>query len=52
MHEEIPLEEDLLFSRKSLKVLEKLLKDTIGEVEVGKDENFVHVKGEGLEAFC
>jgi DNA polymerase-3 subunit beta len=46
MHEEIPLEEDLLFSRKSLKVLEKLLKDTIGEVEVGKDENFVHVKGE------
>ena len=47
MHEGIPLEEDLLFSRKSLKVLEKLLKDTIGEVEVGKDESFVHVKGEG-----
>ncbi len=47
MHEGIPLEEDLLFSRKSLKALEKLLKDTLGEVEVGKDENFVHVKGEG-----
>ena len=47
MPEGIPLEEDLLFSRKSLKVLEKLLKDTIGEVEVGKDENFAHVKGEG-----
>uniref|UniRef100_A0A7C5X227 Beta sliding clamp n=1 Tax=Thermocrinis ruber TaxID=75906 RepID=A0A7C5X227_9AQUI len=47
MHEGISLEEDLLFSRKSLKVLEKLLKDSIGEVEVGKDENFVHVKEEG-----
>ena len=47
MHEGIPLEEDLLFPRKSLKVLEKLLKDTLGEVEVGKDENFAHVKGEG-----
>jgi DNA polymerase-3 subunit beta len=47
MHEGIPLEEGLLFPRKSLKVLEKLLKDAIGEVEVGKDENFVHVKGEG-----
>ena len=47
MHEGIPLEQDLLFPRKSLKVLEKLLKDTLGEVEVGKDENFVHVKGEG-----
>jgi DNA polymerase-3 subunit beta len=46
MHEGISLEEDLLFPRKSLKVLEKLLKDTLGEVEVGKDENFVHVKGE------
>jgi DNA polymerase-3 subunit beta len=47
MHEGVPLEEDLLFPRKSLKVLEKLLKDTLGEVEVGKDENFAHVKGEG-----
>jgi DNA polymerase-3 subunit beta len=47
MHEGISLEEDLLFPRKSLKVLEKLLKETLGEVEVGKDENFVHVKGEG-----
>jgi DNA polymerase-3 subunit beta len=46
-HEGIPLEEDLLFPRKSLKVLEKLLKDAVGEVEVGKDENFAHVKGEG-----
>jgi DNA polymerase-3 subunit beta len=46
MHEGIPLDEDLLLSRKSLKVLEKLLKETLGEVEVGKDENFVHVKGE------
>jgi DNA polymerase-3 subunit beta len=49
MHEEIPLEENLLFPRKSLKVLEKLLKDAIGEVEVGKDENFAHVKGEGWQ---
>ncbi|MFZ8862452.1 MAG: DNA polymerase III subunit beta [Thermocrinis sp.] len=47
MHEGIPLEEDLLLSRKSLKVLEKLLRDTIGEVDVGKDESFVHVRGEG-----
>jgi DNA polymerase-3 subunit beta len=47
MREGITLEEDLLFPRKSLKVLEKLLKDAIGDVEVGKDENFVHVKGEG-----
>jgi DNA polymerase-3 subunit beta len=47
MHEGISLEEDLLFSRNSLKVLEKLLKDAIGEVEAGKDENFAHVKGEG-----
>ena len=39
-------EDELLLSRKSLKVLEKLLKDTIGAVSVGKDENFVHVKGE------
>jgi DNA polymerase-3 subunit beta len=46
MHEGVPLEENLLFPRKSLKVLEKLLKDTLGEVEVGKDENFAHVKGE------
>jgi DNA polymerase-3 subunit beta len=46
MHEGISLEEDLLFPRKSLKVLEKLLKGTLGEVEVGKDGNFVHVKGE------
>ncbi len=49
MHEGISLEEDLLFPRKSLKVLEKLLKETLGEVEVGKDENFVHVKGEGWQ---
>ncbi len=47
VYEGVSLEEDLLFPRKSLKVLEKLLKDTLGEVEVGKDENFVHVKGEG-----
>jgi len=47
MPEGISLEEDLLFPRKSLKALEKLLKETLGEVEVGKDENFVHVKGEG-----
>jgi DNA polymerase-3 subunit beta len=46
MHEGISLEEDILFSRNSLRVLEKLLKDAIGEVKVGKDENFVHVKGE------
>jgi len=46
MHEGIPLEEDLLFPRKSLSALEKLLKDAIGEVGVGKDENFVHVSGE------
>jgi len=46
MHEGIPLKEDLLFPRKSLKALEKLLKETLGEVEVGKDENFAHVKGE------
>ncbi|WP_029552388.1 DNA polymerase III subunit beta [Thermocrinis jamiesonii] len=39
-------EDELLLSRKSLKVLEKLLKDTIGAVSVGKDENFAHVKGE------
>jgi len=49
MPEGISLEEDLLFPRKSLKVLEKLLKDALGEVEVGKDENFVHVKGEGWQ---
>jgi DNA polymerase-3 subunit beta len=49
MDEGTPLEEELLFPRKSLKVLEKLLKDTIGEVEVGKDERFVHVKGEGWQ---
>jgi len=47
MHEGIHLKEDILFSRNSLKVLEKLLKETLGEVEVGKDENFAHVKGEG-----
>jgi DNA polymerase-3 subunit beta len=47
MNEGVQLEEDLLFPRKSLKVLEKLLKGTFGDVEVGKDENFVHVKGEG-----
>jgi DNA polymerase-3 subunit beta len=47
MNEGNPLEEDLLFPRKSLKVLEKLLKDAIGDVEVGKDESFVHVKGDG-----
>jgi DNA polymerase-3 subunit beta len=46
MCEGIPLEEDLLFPRKSLRVLEKLLKGTLGEVKVGKDENFAHVKGE------
>ncbi len=46
MHEGVSLEEDLLFPRKSLKVLERLLKDTLGEVEVGKDENFAHVKGQ------
>jgi DNA polymerase-3 subunit beta len=49
MHEGISLEEDILFSRNSLRVLEKLLKDAIGEVEVGKDENFAHVKGEGWQ---
>jgi len=43
---EIAFEDELLLSRKSLKVLEKLLKDTIGAVEVGKDESFAHVKGE------
>jgi DNA polymerase-3 subunit beta len=47
MHEGIPLEQNLLFPRKSLNVLEKLLKDALGELEVGKDENFAHVKGEG-----
>jgi DNA polymerase-3 subunit beta len=46
MDEGVALTEDLLFPRKSLKVLEKLLRDAIGDVEVGKDENFVHVKGE------
>jgi len=46
MPEGIPLEEELLFPRNSLKVLEKLLEDTAGEVEVGKDERFVHVKAE------
>jgi DNA polymerase-3 subunit beta len=40
------LEDNLLFPRNSLKLLEKLLEDAIGEVEVGKDENFAHVKGE------
>jgi DNA polymerase III, beta subunit (EC 2.7.7.7) len=49
MDEGVQLNEDLLFPRKSLKVLEKLLKDAIGDVEVGKDENFVHVKGEGWQ---
>ncbi|WP_448588327.1 DNA polymerase III subunit beta [Thermocrinis sp.] len=38
--------DELLLSRKSLKVLERLLKDTIGAVEIGKDENFAHVRGE------
>jgi DNA polymerase-3 subunit beta len=46
MPEGVSFDEELLLSRKSLKVLEKLLKDTIGSVEVGKDENFAHVKGE------
>jgi len=46
MPEGVSFEEELLLSRKSLKVLERLLKDTIGSVEVGKDENFAHVKGE------
>jgi len=32
MHEGIHLKEDILFSRNSLKVLEKLLKETLGEV--------------------
>jgi DNA polymerase-3 subunit beta len=49
MPEGVPLEEALLFPRKSLKALEKLLKDTLGEVEVGKDDSFVHVKGEGWQ---
>ncbi|MFN3813131.1 MAG: DNA polymerase III subunit beta [Aquificaceae bacterium] len=42
-----PLE--LLLPRKSLKVLESLLKDYIGHVEVGRDESFSHMKGEGWE---
>ncbi len=46
MHEGVSLEEDILFPRKSLKVLERLLKGTLGDVEVGKDENFAHVKAE------
>jgi len=46
MHDEVSLDENLLFSRNSLKVLEKLLEDAIGEVGVGKDESFAHVKGE------
>jgi DNA polymerase sliding clamp subunit (PCNA homolog) len=46
MPEGVSFEEELLLSRKSLKVLERLLKDTIGSVEVGKDENFAHVRGE------
>jgi DNA polymerase-3 subunit beta len=46
MHERVSLEENLLFPRKSLQILEKLLKETLGEVKVGKDESFAHVKGE------
>lgn len=42
-----PLE--LLLPRKSLKVLESLLKDYIGHVEVGRDESFSHMRGEGWE---
>ncbi|WP_448583716.1 DNA polymerase III subunit beta [Thermocrinis sp.] len=43
---EVAFQDELLLSRKSLKVLERLLKDAIGAILVGKDENFVHVKGE------
>jgi len=38
-----PLE--LLLPRKSLKVIEGLLKGTIGEVFAGRDESFAHLKG-------
>ncbi len=41
-----PFEYDLLVPRKSLKVLYALLKDYLGDVEVGKDESFAHFKGE------
>ncbi len=39
-------EYDLLIPRKSLKVLHALLKDHLGDVEIGKDESFAHFKGE------
>lgn len=42
-----PLE--LLLPRKSLKVIEGLLKGSIGEVFAGKDESFAHLKGEEWE---
>jgi len=37
---------DVLIPRKSLKVIEGLIKDYIGDLEIGKDESFAHIKGE------
>ncbi|ADC89855.1 DNA polymerase III, beta subunit [Thermocrinis albus DSM 14484] len=36
----------VILPRKSLKVLEGFLKETVGGVSIFKDENFAHVKGE------
>ncbi len=41
-----PFPMDLLIPKKSLKVLEGLLKDQLGGVQAGKDESFAHFKGE------
>lgn len=39
-----PLE--LLIPRKSLKIIEKLLRDYVGELTAGRDESFAHIKGD------
>lgn len=40
--------EDILLPRKSLKVLERILKDYRGSLRVGKDDSFIHIAGENF----
>lgn len=44
-----PFSLELLIPRKSLKVIEGLLKDYIGEISVGKDGSFAHLQGEDFQ---
>ncbi|RMH01755.1 MAG: DNA polymerase III subunit beta [Aquificota bacterium] len=46
--QDIPFSEDLLVPRKSLRVLEGILKNYRGNLRVGKDDSFIHFAGENF----